>query len=517
MLSPAATPGAFSGSSAGMIVLFTDFGLAGPYTGQMKAVLRARGAGRAGSSISSPTRRPATRAPRPISSPLMPRGFRRARCSSASSIPASAARARRSMVEADRRWYVGPENGLFELVLRRAQPPCDGRDHLAAATTLRELPRPRSFRAGRGDAGARRAPPSGATRDAEFAAVRLARRSRRDRLYRPLRQRHDRAARQRRCRRRDADLGHRRPRIAHARTFSAVGEGEALLVREFQRPRRDRGQSAAVPTSALGLSGHGGETGRRCCSGVVPSIETLRRHPRPCQRPPPRVSFSHARFRVRARLRGHRLRRRRGRARAAGRAGGRRRGDPRPAAHAAARCATSSTIRRSSAPRRARSLRAAAPRHAPTSASAPPASREIDRINILQRDARRDAPRRRCAGLVPDIALIDGNVAAAAALPGQDGDRRRRALAVDRRRLGHRQGDARPAHARARRALSPAMAGRPMSATARPSIAAADGAGPDAASPPLLRSRSSSRCRDVRFAELGRTSRLAAADESDCL
>jgi S-adenosylmethionine hydrolase len=103
-----------------MIVLFTDFGLAGPYTGQMKAVLRRE-------------------APQTEIIDLFadaPPGDPRA---SAYLLAAYAAwfppgsiflcvvdpgvggpRAP-LMIEADRRWYVGPENGLFELVLRRAK------------------------------------------------------------------------------------------------------------------------------------------------------------------------------------------------------------------------------------------------------------------------------------------------------------------------------------------------------------------------------------------------------------
>ncbi|HXR88323.1 MAG TPA: SAM-dependent chlorinase/fluorinase [Stellaceae bacterium] len=103
-----------------MIVLFTDFGLAGPYTGQMKVVLRRE-------------------APQAEIIDLFadaPAGDPRA---SAYLLAAYAAwfppgtiflcvvdpgvggKRAPLMIEADRRWYVGPENGLFELVLRRAQ------------------------------------------------------------------------------------------------------------------------------------------------------------------------------------------------------------------------------------------------------------------------------------------------------------------------------------------------------------------------------------------------------------
>ncbi len=53
----------------------------------------------------------------------MPHGFRPGRCSCASSIPGSAARGAALIAEAAGRLYVGPDNGLFELVLRRAASP----------------------------------------------------------------------------------------------------------------------------------------------------------------------------------------------------------------------------------------------------------------------------------------------------------------------------------------------------------------------------------------------------------
>jgi S-adenosylmethionine hydrolase len=51
----------------------------------------------------------------------MPDGFRREPSFSASSIPASAGARPSIILEADGRWYVGPGNGLFELVQRRAR------------------------------------------------------------------------------------------------------------------------------------------------------------------------------------------------------------------------------------------------------------------------------------------------------------------------------------------------------------------------------------------------------------
>jgi S-adenosylmethionine hydrolase len=103
-----------------MIVLFTDFGLAGPYTGQMKAVLRRdapasdiidlfadapAGDPRAGAYLLAAyaTWFP----PGTIVLCVIDPGVGGARAP--------------LLIEADQRWYVGPENGLFELVLRRAR------------------------------------------------------------------------------------------------------------------------------------------------------------------------------------------------------------------------------------------------------------------------------------------------------------------------------------------------------------------------------------------------------------
>lgn len=105
-----------------MIVLFTDFGLAGPYTGQVVAVLQ-----QAAPSLpviqlfaDAPAGRPkpsayllaAYAAWFPIGSVVL------------AIVDPGVGGARRGLiVEADGRLYVGPENGLFELVLRRAASP----------------------------------------------------------------------------------------------------------------------------------------------------------------------------------------------------------------------------------------------------------------------------------------------------------------------------------------------------------------------------------------------------------
>ena len=108
------------GDPAGMIVLCTDFGLEGPYTGQVKAVLA-----RAAPAVpvidlfaDLPPFRPQAAAyllaaygevfaPGDVFLAVIDPGVGGARAALA--------------LEADGRWYVGPDNGLFELVARRAQ------------------------------------------------------------------------------------------------------------------------------------------------------------------------------------------------------------------------------------------------------------------------------------------------------------------------------------------------------------------------------------------------------------
>ncbi|HUZ73413.1 MAG TPA: SAM-dependent chlorinase/fluorinase [Stellaceae bacterium] len=102
-----------------MIVLFTDFGLSGPYTGQMKAVLAERAPGVAVIDLfaDAPSRDPRAAAyllaahapwfaPGTVFLAVVDPGVGGAR------VPVMAA--------ADGRWFVGPDNGLFALALRRA-------------------------------------------------------------------------------------------------------------------------------------------------------------------------------------------------------------------------------------------------------------------------------------------------------------------------------------------------------------------------------------------------------------
>lgn len=103
-----------------MIVLFTDFGLAGPYTGQMKAVLR-----RAAPETEvidlfadAPMGDPRTGAYLLAAYALW---FPAGTIFLCVVDPGVGGTRAPLMMEADRRWYIGPENGLFEIVWRRAQ------------------------------------------------------------------------------------------------------------------------------------------------------------------------------------------------------------------------------------------------------------------------------------------------------------------------------------------------------------------------------------------------------------
>jgi S-adenosylmethionine hydrolase len=103
-----------------MIVLFTDFGLAGPYTGQMKAVLL-----RDAPQIAIVDLFADAPAGDPEASAYLLAAY--AAWFPAGTIflcvvdPGVGGARAPVMVEADGSWFVGPENGLFELVLRRAQ------------------------------------------------------------------------------------------------------------------------------------------------------------------------------------------------------------------------------------------------------------------------------------------------------------------------------------------------------------------------------------------------------------
>jgi hypothetical protein len=102
-----------------MIVLFTDFGLQGPYTGQMKAVLH-----RMAPSVpvidlfaDAPTGNPKASA---YLLAAYAQWFAAGTTFLCVVDPGVGGARPPLVVEADGRWYVGPGNGLFELIERRA-------------------------------------------------------------------------------------------------------------------------------------------------------------------------------------------------------------------------------------------------------------------------------------------------------------------------------------------------------------------------------------------------------------
>ncbi|TVR95576.1 MAG: hypothetical protein EA406_13740 [Rhodospirillales bacterium] len=102
-----------------MIVLFTDFGLTGPYTGQVKAVLR-----REAPHIDvidlfadAPALDPRRAA---YLLPAYAAEFPPGTIFLCVVDPGVGGERRPCIVAADGRWYVGPANGLFELVIRRS-------------------------------------------------------------------------------------------------------------------------------------------------------------------------------------------------------------------------------------------------------------------------------------------------------------------------------------------------------------------------------------------------------------
>jgi len=102
-----------------MIVLFTDFGLHGPYTGQMKAVLHQMAPGIPTIDLFSDA---------PVGNPkasayllaVYAEWFPAGTVFLCVVDPGVGGTRPSVIVEADGRWYVGPGNGLFELIQRRA-------------------------------------------------------------------------------------------------------------------------------------------------------------------------------------------------------------------------------------------------------------------------------------------------------------------------------------------------------------------------------------------------------------
>ena len=153
-----------------MIVLFTDFGLQGPYTGQMKAVLHQMAPGTP--SIDLFADAPAGN---PKASAYLLAAY--AAWFPAGTVflcvvdPGVGGARPPIVIEADGRWYVGPGNGLFELIQRRAEATrcwdIDWRpERLSASFHGRDLFAPVAARLARGE------PPPGQPRqdDAERRA-----------------------------------------------------------------------------------------------------------------------------------------------------------------------------------------------------------------------------------------------------------------------------------------------------------------------------------------------------------
>jgi S-adenosylmethionine hydroxide adenosyltransferase-like protein len=192
-----------------MIVLFTDFGLHGPYTGQMKAVLHQMAPGIPDLFSDAPVGNPKASAYLLAAYAVW---FPTGTVFLCVIDPGVGGTRPPVIVKADGRWYVGPGNGRFELIQRRA-----------AETFSWDIGwKPERLSAsfhGR-DGGPRR-----------------------DRLYRPFRQCHDRpkggqAAGRRKARRSRSRAGGR-----DDLQQSAARHG--LLIRELERACRDCRQSRA--------------------------------------------------------------------------------------------------------------------------------------------------------------------------------------------------------------------------------------------------------------------------------
>jgi S-adenosylmethionine hydrolase len=155
-----------------MIVLFTDFGLHGPYTGQMKAVLHQMAPGMPVVDLFADA---------PVGNPKASAYLLAAYAAwfPAGTVflcvvdPGVGGRRPASIVEADGRWYVGPGNGLFELVQRRTGKArswdIDWRpEHLSASFHGRDLFAPVAAMLARGEPLSRLARNDGAERRTDW-------------------------------------------------------------------------------------------------------------------------------------------------------------------------------------------------------------------------------------------------------------------------------------------------------------------------------------------------------------
>lgn len=109
----------FSVIFKGMILLFTDFGYVGPYIGQMKAVLAQHEPDMPVIDLMHDVPVFDPRAGAYLLAALVPEMARGAVVVGV--VDPGVGSARRALaVKADGRWFLGPDNGLFELVMRRA-------------------------------------------------------------------------------------------------------------------------------------------------------------------------------------------------------------------------------------------------------------------------------------------------------------------------------------------------------------------------------------------------------------
>ena len=139
-----------------MIALFTDFGLHGPYTGQMKAVLHRMAPGTPVIDLfaDAPAGNPKASA---YLLAAYAAWFPKQTIFLCVVDPGVGGERPAIFVEAEGRWYVGPGNGLFELVQRRAATArrfdiAFTPEHLSASFHVRDLFAPVAAMLARGDA-----------------------------------------------------------------------------------------------------------------------------------------------------------------------------------------------------------------------------------------------------------------------------------------------------------------------------------------------------------------------------
>ena len=234
-----------------MIVLFTDFGLAGPYTGQVNAVLQQVAPG-------VPVIQLFADAPagQPQPSAYLLAAY--AAWFPAGTVllcvvdPGVGGDRRPLIVEAAGRLYVGPDNGLFELVLRRAASPRSWEitwhpPVLSASFHGRDLFAPAAARLALGEAPVAMAREAAATRHAGWPDD-LAEIVYIDHYGNAM------TGLRGECLAPDARLDCRSRSVAHAATFSAVPPGEAfwyvnsngLVEIAVNRGRADRALALAI-------------------------------------------------------------------------------------------------------------------------------------------------------------------------------------------------------------------------------------------------------------------------------